>query len=149
MSYDYSLWNVSAEEYHLDLVRVIFINALASHYIRQRLLESNELTVDQAFNKTRSLFQVQEYSAAYTSSVSGTNSVVESATREDDNSENEADIDLNPLASGKVLAVATILREKKYSIAENNVWLKKLPATHMGKLDVFLAIADLRLQNQP
>ena len=87
MSKDCSLRNVSAEEYRLDLVRDAFINGLTSHHIRQRLLESNELTVDQAFNKVRSLSQAQKYSATYALSMSETNSVAASATRTEDNSE--------------------------------------------------------------
>ena len=75
MSKDCSLRNVSAKEYRLEPARDAFINGLASHHIRQRLLESNELTVDQAFNKTRSLFQAQEHSTTYTLSMLGTNSV--------------------------------------------------------------------------
>ena len=113
MSKGCSLRNVSAGEYRLDLVRDAFINGLASHHISQRLLESNELTVDQAFNKARSLFQAQEYSATCTSSMSGTNSVAASATLTEDNSENEADIDSSPVTSGEVLAVATFSGGRK------------------------------------
>ena len=113
MSKDCSLRNVSAEEYRLDRVRDAFINGLASHHIRQRLLESIELTVDQAFSKARSLFQAQEYSATYTSSMSGTNLVAASATRTEDNIENEADIDSSPVTSGEVLAVATFSGGRK------------------------------------
>ena len=113
MSKDCSLRNVSAEEYRLDLVRDAFINGLASHHIRQRLLESNELTFDQAFNQARSLFQAQEYSATYTSSTSETNSVAASATRTEDNRENETDIESSPVTSGEVLAVATFSGGRK------------------------------------
>ena len=113
MSKDCSLKNVSAEEYRLNLVRDAVINGLASHHIRQRLLESNELTVNQAFKKARSLFQAQEYSAAYTSSMSGTNSVAASATSTEDQNENEADIDSSPATSGEVLAVATFSGGRK------------------------------------
>ena len=113
MSKDCNLRNVSAEEYCLDPVRNAFINGLASHHIRQRLLKSKELTVDQAFNKARSLFQAQEYSATYLSSMSGTNSVAASSTRTEDNSENEADINLSPVTSGEVLAVATFSGGRK------------------------------------
>ena len=67
LSKDCNFRQVSAEEYRLDLVRNAFINGLASHQIRQRLLESNESTVDQAFNRARSLQQALEYSAAYAS----------------------------------------------------------------------------------
>ena len=46
-----------------------FINGLAIHvhYIRQKLLENNELTVNEAFYRSKALYQAQEYSAIYTS----------------------------------------------------------------------------------
>lgn len=67
MSKNCNFRNVSAEEHRLDLVRDAFINGLASHHIRQRLLENNELSVADAFNRARSLCQAQEYSATYAS----------------------------------------------------------------------------------
>ena len=97
----------------LDLVRDVFINGLESHHIRQRLIESSQLTVNQAFNKARSLFQAQEYSTTYTSSMSGTTSVAALVTRTEDNSENEANIDSGPATSGEVLAVASISQGRK------------------------------------
>ena len=45
--------------------------------------------------------------------MSGTNSIAASATLTEDHSENEADIDLSPATSGKVLAVATFSRRRK------------------------------------
>ena len=113
MSKDCLRRNVSAEEYRLDLVRDAFINGLASHHIRQRLLETNELTNDQAFNKARSLFRAQEYSATYTSSMSETNSVAASATLIEENRENEADIISSAVTSGELLAVAAISGRRK------------------------------------
>ena len=113
MSKDCRMWNVSAEESRWDLVRDAFTNGLAFHHIRQRLLKSNEYTVDQVFNKTRSLFQTQECSATYTLSMSGKNSAAASAMRTEDNSKKEAEIDSSPVVSGEILAFATILGGRK------------------------------------
>ena len=44
-----------------------FINGLKSHEIRQRLLENNELTLDQAFDIANSFDMALEHSAAYLS----------------------------------------------------------------------------------
>ena len=66
LSKDCNFRNVSAEEYLLNLLRDAFIIGLASSQIRQRLLESNELTISEVFNKARSLNQAEEYSASYT-----------------------------------------------------------------------------------
>lgn len=65
LSKDCQLRAVTAEEHRNDLVRDAFINGLSSHSIRQRLLENNELTVAQAFDKARSLRTAQEHSEAY------------------------------------------------------------------------------------
>ena len=54
LSKDCNFRQVSAKEYCLDLVRDASINGLASHQIRQKLLESNELTVVQAYNRASS-----------------------------------------------------------------------------------------------
>ena len=40
--------DVSSEEYRQELVRDAFVNGLASHHIRQWLLENTEITVDRA-----------------------------------------------------------------------------------------------------
>ena len=65
LSKDCNFRNVTADEYRLDLVRDAFINGLASHHIRQRLLENAELTVNQAYMTAMSLSLAQEHSAAY------------------------------------------------------------------------------------
>ena len=51
LSKDCQLRDVTAEEYRNELVRDAFINGIQSHSIRQRLLENNELSVDQVFEK--------------------------------------------------------------------------------------------------
>ena len=51
----------------IELVRDAFINGLKSHEIRQRLLENNELTLDQAFDIANSFDKALEHSAAYLS----------------------------------------------------------------------------------
>ena len=65
MSKHCGLRDVTAEKYRNELVRDAFINGIASHSIRQRLLENSELTVTQAFHNARSLRTAQERSAAY------------------------------------------------------------------------------------
>ena len=66
MNKDCNFQNVSAEEYRLDLVLDTFINDLESFHMRPRLLESNEFTENEGFNKTRSLHHAEVYSATYT-----------------------------------------------------------------------------------
>ena len=68
LSKDCQLRDVTAEAYRNELVRDAFINGIYSHSIRQRLLENNELTVAQAFDKARSLRTAQEHSEAYLTS---------------------------------------------------------------------------------
>lgn len=60
---------VSAEENKLQYIRDAFISGISSPLIRQRLLESNTLTMDEAFNKARALEQAQKHSASYESNV--------------------------------------------------------------------------------
>ena len=57
--------DVSAEECRQELVRDAFVNGLASHHIRQRLLKNTELTVDRAYTTAMSLHMAQEHSAVY------------------------------------------------------------------------------------
>ena len=66
---------VSAKEYRQELVRDVFVNGLASHHIRQRLLENTELTVDRAYTMAMSLHMVQKYSAVYFSETRATATV--------------------------------------------------------------------------
>ena len=55
----------SAEVYRSEMIRDSFINGLSSSYIRQRLLESAELTLEQAHDKARTLDLAQKNSEAY------------------------------------------------------------------------------------
>ena len=59
---------VSAETYRCDYIREAFINGLNSPIICQRLLENNNLTLEQAFAQARSLKLAQLNSASYISS---------------------------------------------------------------------------------
>ena len=63
--------DVTAEVYRNELVRDAFINGLKSNEIRQRLLENNELTLDQAFDIANSFDMALEHSAAYLSHEKG------------------------------------------------------------------------------
>ena len=65
MSKDFDLQVVTAEEYRNELVRDTFINEISSHSIRRRLLETNRLTVNQAFGKACSFRTAQEHFEAY------------------------------------------------------------------------------------
>ena len=56
---------VTAEEYRSQMIRDSFINGLTSNYIRQRLLENAELSLDQAYEKARTLHIAQKNSEAY------------------------------------------------------------------------------------
>ena len=55
----------NTDKYRQELVRDAFVNGLASHHIRQRLLENTELTVDRAYTTAMSLHMAQEHSAVY------------------------------------------------------------------------------------
>ena len=54
------------------MIRDSFINGLSSSYIRQRLLESAELTVEQAHDKARTLDLAQKNSEAYSQNTQAT-----------------------------------------------------------------------------
>ena len=56
---------VSGEQYRREYIRDAFINGLASHSIRQRLLENNILMLTDAFQQARILEQAQKQSASY------------------------------------------------------------------------------------
>ena len=58
---------VTAAVYHDESVRDSFISGLRSTYIRQRLLENNALTLDQAFTSARSLEVAMKNSETYSS----------------------------------------------------------------------------------
>ena len=53
--------DVTAEVYRNELVRDAIINGLKSHEIRQRLLENNEVTLDQVFDKANSFDTALEH----------------------------------------------------------------------------------------
>ena len=55
LSKDCELATVSVEEYRNELLQDAFINKLSSPCIHQQLLENNQLTVTQAFDKAHSL----------------------------------------------------------------------------------------------
>ena len=54
---------VTAEVNRKQYVRDAFINGISSSHIRQRLLESNTLTMDEAFQQARSLEQAPTQAA--------------------------------------------------------------------------------------
>ena len=62
---------VSADQYRQEYIRDSFINGLHSREIRQRLLENNALTMEEAFEKARAMEMAQKHSASF----SGTNSI--------------------------------------------------------------------------
>ena len=57
--------SVTADVYRSELIRDSFINGLTSSYIRQRLLENSELTLDQAYEQARTLDIAQKNSDMY------------------------------------------------------------------------------------
>jgi len=70
----------------------------------QRFLESNKFTVNEAFNRARSLYQAQEYSATYASKTDLVSATIETG--------NDAP-DLTPKSSTKVLAATAPSGGKK------------------------------------
>ena len=56
---------VTAQVYKQEMIRDAFINGIHSQHIRQRLLESNELTLDSVFTQARSLELAQKSSDQY------------------------------------------------------------------------------------
>ena len=59
---------VSAEQNRKEYIRDAFINGLASNNIRQRLLENNNLSLEEAYQKARTLELAQKHSSSYPSS---------------------------------------------------------------------------------
>ena len=55
LSKNCNFFAVSAEVYRSEMIRDSFINGFSSSYIRQRLLESAKLTLQQAHDKARTL----------------------------------------------------------------------------------------------
>ena len=64
LSKDCNLKNVTAEQYHEELIRDSFINGIASPLIRQRLLENTQLGLRAAFDQANSLDLAQKNSEA-------------------------------------------------------------------------------------
>ena len=56
---------VSSETYRSEMIRDSFINGLTSNYIRQRLLENSELSLDRAYEIARTLHTAQKNSELY------------------------------------------------------------------------------------
>ena len=65
LSKDCNFQAVTADVYQQELVRDSFISGLSSAYIRQRLLENDKLTQDEAYKQAISLDQAQKNSSAY------------------------------------------------------------------------------------
>jgi len=63
--------DVTAEFYRNELFRDAFINGLKCQEIRQRLLETNELTLDQTFDIANSFDMALKHSASYLSHEKG------------------------------------------------------------------------------
>ena len=64
-SKDCNIRAVSAEEYREELIRDTFINGIASSFIRQCLLENEELDLQTAFDQANALDLAQKNSEAY------------------------------------------------------------------------------------
>ena len=73
LSKDYSFRAVTAEQYRWELVRDAFTNGLASAAVRQRLLEKDDLTLEQAY----SLERAQQQSSSYSINVAASNVVLQ------------------------------------------------------------------------
>ena len=56
---------VTAEVYRSEMIRDSFINGISSNYIRQRLLENAELSLDRAYDIARTLYTAQKNSELY------------------------------------------------------------------------------------
>ena len=134
---------MSAEEYRLHLVGDAFINGLASSQIRQRLLECNEITVSEGFNKTMPLYQAEEYFASYT-----TRSHLITASIAQDKSG-----DLNLIPSNDLRAIASIGGKMCYFCGRLHiidvliVRQEKLRPLIVGKQGIFLASTKQRLRD--
>ena len=66
LSKDCTLEAVSVEQYREDLIQDSFINGLSSSVIRQRLLEKDELSLQQTYELATALHRAQQQSSAYT-----------------------------------------------------------------------------------
>ena len=68
LSRDCDFKDVNASTYKEEMVRDSFINGLTSSFIRQRLLESTELSLQTAYERARTLDLAQRNSNAYSNS---------------------------------------------------------------------------------
>ena len=76
--------NVTAEQYRQELVEDAFINGLTSNMIRQRLLESKDLTLIQACETSRTLEHAQYNSEHYTRADTQVNASGENVPQSED-----------------------------------------------------------------
>ena len=67
LSKDCTLEAVTAEQYREDLIQDAFTNGLSSSVIRQRLLEKDELNLQQTYELASSINRAQQQSSAYAS----------------------------------------------------------------------------------
>ena len=65
ISKDCTFRAVSAEQYREELLRDALINGLSSFTIRQRLLERDDLTLQNAFEQACTLYRAHEHSNSY------------------------------------------------------------------------------------
>ena len=77
---------VSAEQNRKEYIREAFINGQRSSDIQQRLLENNNISLDEAYSKARTLELAQKQSATYRSSSYDTPRSAGVSTTNDDNS---------------------------------------------------------------
>ena len=59
---DYASFDVTADMYREELTRYAFVNGLASSAIRQRLLENEQISLNQAFELADNLDRAHRYS---------------------------------------------------------------------------------------
>ena len=65
LSNDCNFVDVTASQFKEAAIRDAFITGLGSSYIRQRLLEDNELRLNHVFKKARSLHEAQKNTESY------------------------------------------------------------------------------------
>ena len=131
------------------MVRDTFINDLTSYQIRRRLLESNNLTVDLAFNRIRSLQQALEHSAACASYETQNDLAATSAAL------NEGNCDISDVSFNQVIAAASSDGKKCYFCGRANHRCSNCPAknqlfaTYVERLAIFLAFVGARVLRFP
>ena len=156
LSKDYNFQNVTVDEYWLDVVRDAFINGLASHHIRQRLLENAELTVNQAYKTAMSLHLAQEHSAAYFTENSRSSAAAMMSEQSILGTEAETPTTTS-CSSPLPKCCKRYLRLKFASFAEKNIMivinvLPEMPHVgliHVAKRDILARFVDPSRQEQP